>query len=151
MNREPGRGADRGFTILEMLVVLTIVGLMMTIAPAVVSGLDGSRLRAASFDLVARLREARSQAESRATATDVVFDLDRRGMTVSSGPTFRPLPAIVDRIDIFPASLVNDQRTARLRFLPDGTASAARIELRRGRLTAVVMVDWLTGRIWRDG
>lgn len=145
------RGANRGFTILEMLVVLTIVGLMMTIAPAVVSGLDGSRLRAASFDLVARLREARSLAESRATAMDVVFDLDRRGTIVSSDSIFRPLPAIVDRIEIFPAGLVDDRRIARLRFMPDGTASSARIELRRGRLTAVVIVDWLTGRIWRDG
>ena len=129
------------------MIVLTILGLAMAIAPAIISGLAGSRLRAASDGLAAELRGARGLAIRSAAPVDVTFDLAKRGFTVSGNPRFRPLPDIVDAIEVAPTRLVQPGGIARIRFLPDGAADRASISLRHGSSTKIVAVDWPTGRV----
>jgi len=145
-----GRQKDLGFTIIEMMVVLAIMAMTMTMVPAIVSGLDGSRLRAASDDLIARLREARSQAVRRDATTVVELDPARRGYAISIEPGFHPLPAVVDKLDVQPAALLDSNGIARIRFLADGTADQARISLHHGGAAITIAVDWLTGRVGHD-
>jgi len=144
------RQSERGFTIIEMLVVLSIIAMTMTIAPAIVSGLAGTRLRAASDELVAQLRAARGQAIRRSAAVELTLDLTKLGYTVSGDPGFHALPAVVDGVDVAPATLVQPGRIARLRFQADGTAEPARISLRHGTSTKAIAIDWLTGRVRHD-
>jgi len=142
---------DRGFTILEMLIVLAIVGMAMAVVPSILAGLDNSRLRAAALDLIGDLRLARGQAARAEGSTELAIDLDRLGFTLSDAQGFHPLPPVVGEVQVVPPALVGADRIARIRFLPDGSATAARIVLRRGSLSATIVVDGLTGRVWRDG
>ena len=144
------RRSELGFTIIEMMVVLAIIAMTMTIAPAIMSGLAGGRLRAASDELVAQLRGARGLAIRRSAAVDVMLDLTKPGYRVSGDPGFHALPAIVDAVEVTPAELVQPGRIARLRFLADGTADQARVALRHGTSTKVIAIDWLTGRVRHD-
>jgi general secretion pathway protein H len=154
--------AERGFTMIEMLVVLAILGMAMLAIPSIVSGLNGTRLRAASDELIARLREIRGQAIRRDATADVVFELARRGYSISLEPGFRPLPRVVDRVEVGPAGLVQASDvarpdaaridtartgTARIRFMADGTATPARITLHHGGGATVIVIDRLTGRV----
>lgn len=142
---------QRGFTILEMLVVLAIIAMAMAVTPAILAGLDSNRLRAAALDLIGQLREARGLAVRAEQATEFALDLQREGFTLSTHPAFRALPPVVDSVQVTPAALVGADRVARIRFLPDGSATPARIRLIRGSLSATIVVDGLTGRVWRDG
>jgi general secretion pathway protein H len=143
------RRPQAGFTIIEMMIVLAIMAMAMTIAPAIVSGLGTGRLRAASDELAAELRTARGQALRRNAPVELSLDLTKRGYSLS-GNRFRSLPEIVDAVDVKPAALVQPGGIARVRFLPDGTADQARIALRHGTTTKVIAVDWLTGRVRAD-
>ncbi len=133
-----------------MMVALAVIGMAMAVAPAIISGLDGSRLRGASDGLIATLREVRNQAMRRGAATELVLDLPRRGYTMSTQPGFHPLPAIVEALDVGPDTLKEPEGIVRIRFLSDGTASPARISLRHGATSTAVAVEWLTGRVRRD-
>ena len=149
--RPPGEchRSQAGFTMIETMVVLAIIAMAMAIAPAIVSGLGGGRLRAASDELAAELRSARGQALRRNAPVELTLDLTKRGYSLS-GNRFRSLPEIVDAVDVKPAALVQPGGIARVRFLPDGTADQARIALRHGTTTKVIAVDWLTGRVRAD-
>jgi len=145
------RSSSHGFTLIEMMVVMTIMALAITVVPAIVSGLDGSRLRAASDDLIARLREARNQAVRTQTPVDVIFDLRQRSYTTTYQAGTQYLPQVVDRIGFAPAGLANPNGIARLRFQSDGSATPARISLWRRSGSSDITVDWLTGRIGSGG
>lgn len=148
---KPAEPRDGGFTIIEMLIVLTIIGLAMAVTPAILAGLDNNRLRASALDLVALMREARGEATQAEAATEMRLDLDRRTFSFSTGKAVEPLPAVIDSVEVTPADLVNRDGIARIRFLADGSATPARIVLRRGDLSSTIVVNGLTGRVWRDG
>lgn len=142
---------EQGFTIFEVLIVLVILGMAMTVAPSIMASLNGSRLRAASDELVARLRETRNQALVRGTVTELLLDLRQRSFATSNQASFRPLPGAIDAVDVAPPALVQSSGIARIRFLADGTASDARISLRRGGMSTEIAVEWLTGRVRQGG
>ena len=141
------RRPDAGFTMIETMVVLAIMAMAFTIAPAIIAGLAGGKLRAASDALVAELRDARGQALRRNVPVELILDLTRRRYSLSGNNRPRELPEIVDAVGVTPSALVQAGGVARVRFLPDGTADPARISLRHGSTTRVVAVDWLTGRV----
>src|SRR5262245_1846657 len=134
---------EAGFSLIETLVVLGIIAMAMTMAPAIISSVDGSRLRATSNELVSRLREARSQAIRRDAPTEIVLDLGKRGYATSISPGFHAFPSVVDAIEVKPAELLQPDRQVRIRFFGDGTANAARIALRHRAGAQVISVDWL--------
>lgn len=145
-----------GFTLIEMLIVLTIIAMALAVAPAIMAGLDGSRLRAASFELITFLREARGLARRTESVAELTLNLTRKAFTLSSDQRNHPLPTVVDTVDVTPPARVEADQTgadriARIRFQPDGSATEARVTLRRGGLSAVIVIDAMTGRIRRDG
>lgn len=147
-------GADReaGFTILEVLVVISIIAIAMAVMPALLNGINSVRLRAAALDLVADLREVRATAGRAQSEVELVLDLPGRRFSLSTAPgVFRPLPSVVDAVAVAPARLAGSDRLARIRFLPDGSATGARISLHNGSLSATVVINGLTGAVWRDG
>ena len=129
----------RGFTLIEMLVVLVILGLVAGLVlargPARSAGLD---LRSQAAQLAGVLRGARGQAI--ATNQQVRFALDaaRHGFSVDGGVA-RSLPPQMQAV------LVGDQ--AEIVFSPDGSASGGTITLAEGAGRIQVAVDWLTGRV----
>jgi prepilin-type N-terminal cleavage/methylation domain-containing protein len=73
-----GRGSvtasARGVTLVEMMVVMTIIALMAGISfPAVSAGIDSVRLRSATDSLASFLNAAVNRAERRQQAVEVVI------------------------------------------------------------------------------
>lgn len=90
MHRAPA-DRDHGFTMIEMLVTLTVIGIMMGIGvPSFRSFVAGQQIKTASYDLMTSLVMARSEAIKR--NTDVIIAPDTAnawagGWTVKYGAT----------------------------------------------------------------
>lgn len=85
------RRNTRGFTLLELLVVLMIIGLMSTLAvPKLVGPMTNLNLKTASQKISASLRYARSQAASEKTTYVAVFDFDKNSLVVINLPVSPP-------------------------------------------------------------
>ncbi|MGH7113299.1 MAG: GspH/FimT family pseudopilin [Stellaceae bacterium] len=139
----------RGFTLIELLVVLAIIGLMMIAVPKFVAGTPSVKLRAASDELVATLRQLHETAIRRQSTTGFVLDPAARIYRLSTAPGTRTLPSVVTRVGFTAVAFRPGERTARILFYADGSASGGTIRLRHGDLSASIRVDWLTGRASR--
>ena len=143
------RGPDRssGFTLLELLAVLAILGLAL----ALISGYKppwsrGLGLEATAAELAAGLRLARSEAI--VGNRPIIFDLDLIGhrYRIGAAPS-RRLPA---DLSIELLTISGEARSAGegdIRFHPDGSSTGGRISLIDGQRRIGVGVDWLTGRV----
>jgi general secretion pathway protein H len=138
----------RGFTLLELLVVMVIVALLVALVPPLFSGaVPGARLKGAARDLAVELRYARSHAITRNQDMEVRLNLEPPAYAVP-GRAPRTLPEGV-KIQVVSATSrrVLQPTSYRVRFFPDGSSSGAQITLSGGSRSYRIGVDWLTGRV----
>lgn len=126
---------DRGFTLLEMLVVLAVLGLVAGLVvargPMRSAGLDA---RTAANQLAGVLRAARSEAIATDRPVAVLIDGVAGTVRIGPGPP-RSLGATL----LPPARPIV--------FAPDGSSAGGRIGVAAGPVRRQVAVDWLTGRV----
>jgi len=85
--------AGRGFTMIELMIVLVIMGFVLALAgPMVTRGLSGLTLKTAAKKVAAALRYARSQAVNRAQPYSVIFDREHGRIVIRGIPRPIPLP-----------------------------------------------------------
>jgi general secretion pathway protein H len=136
-----------GFTLLEMLAVILLIGIAAAaVSVSVSQGLASARVNAASVEMAAALRATRAQAIVR--GKEQVFDVDIR-KNVYRGADQREvrLPAGM-KLGI--TSAKEDQpnaTTGRIRFFPDGSSTGGHITLQREQRKWQVNVSWLTGAV----
>jgi len=145
------RGAARrdngGFTLLEMLAVIILIGIAAAaVSISVAHGLASARINAAAGELAASLRATRTQAIVHQDQR--IFELDARSATYR-GADKRDV-RLPKGLDLSVTSAASDQTggdIARIRFFPDGSSTGGRITLRSGQREWHVNVSWLTGAI----
>lgn len=137
----------RGFTMIELLVVLVIMGIVSAVAIPVFTGTSNAEMKGAARQLASGLRLARSTALTQRRETFLVIDLAGRRFKVDREAKEYPLPRNVE-LKLFTAQkdLVDDKVGA-IRFYPDGGSNGGRITLASGDRKYEVDVDWLTGRV----
>ena len=137
----------RGFTLLEMLAVIILIGIAAAaVSISVAHGLSSARINAAAGELAASLRATRTQAIVHGRQS--VFELDARGETYR-GADKRNV-RLPKGLELSVTSAASDQsggQVARIRFFPDGSSTGGRITLRSGQREWHVNVSWLTGAI----
>jgi general secretion pathway protein H len=136
-----------GFTLIEMIVVLVVLGLMLSLVisrgPQHSASLD---LRTASEAMAMDLRIARSTAIVQDRPTTFVLDVIRHSYRIDQGPVHALPPAMsLSMLTVSGATLGNE--LAALRFAPDGSSTGGRITLSLGERRTDILVDWLTGRV----
>ena len=139
---------QRGFTLLEILVVLIIATLLFTLVPPLFSGaLPGVRLKGAARDLAVVLRETRSRAIVSNTEQTLLLDTETPSYRAGNGKPVS-LPGGIS-LNLQPNEGITTLTATRqsLRFYPDGSSSGGRIILRGESRGYRLDVDWLTGNI----
>lgn len=140
------RASRQGFTLIEMLVVLVIVGLATTAIPRLWGAGSGGLVRAAADAIGASLRAARS--EARATARDVRVWFDTgQGTYRQDGGAIGRIPAGATlQVEATAAETAAAGRIA-IRFDAEGGSTGGRVRVAYGTALAAVEVDWLTGHV----
>lgn len=162
------RGRARGFTLLELLVVLLLVGLVSAlVVPRMLASLPGVQLKSAARAVAASLRYARSQAVFQTTPYVAAFDGARARLVVEpvavagaapewgeepatrGGPEGRrvyELPTGVE-VEVLGGEVAADgTETARVLFFPRGDSTGGRVVLRDPRQREyAIIIDPITG------
>ena len=139
-----------GFSLIELLVVLAILGLGLALAAPSLSGaIDSMRFKKAQRDLISTLYYARSRAVNTRRPVAVGIDVRQGLIRVADEPRVRSVPNDVAM------TLVTAQREqvsahqGAIRFYPDGSSTGGQVRLRREGREVIINISWLTGRVSR--
>ena len=138
----------KGFTIIEMLIVLTIIGIITAgLAPSFAPQLERAKLQSCLRDISSGLRQARGLAQI--SGREVVFsiNLNTKTYTFSNAAKTFKLPKEFS-FSIFTVSneILNSDNGG-VRFYPDGSSSGGRIQVQTSNISLLIDVNWLTGKV----
>ena len=139
---------QRGFTIIELLVVMVIMALAYTLAsPMISSGVSGAELKASARQIAAGLRKARSDAISRRQESVLTLDLaSRQFQLTGDARVYRLPPSVAVKVFTAQSELVGGTAGS-IRFFPDGGSTGGRITLSANARNYDVDINWLTGQV----
>ena len=137
---------ERGFSLVELLVALAIMGLVAAVVvPTSARFYEGMQIRQAARAALSILASAREKALSSGRPQDVqVRPSNRRLWTDEKDYTFPRSISVV----VHGAAELNHDDVGVIRFYPEGGSSGGGIDLRRSNGNGTsVHVDWLVGRV----
>jgi general secretion pathway protein H len=140
-----------GFTLLELLVVITVIGLAMLAAPRLGGAwANGAKDRAAVQELGSALSRARFMAVAMRSLVEIQFDLKNRTWRTSPTGPQGQLPDVDISVLGIDGATAGDASTSAIRFYADGGSSGGTVVLdmpgSRQPQTRIA-ADWLSGRI----
>jgi prepilin-type N-terminal cleavage/methylation domain-containing protein len=146
--RDLATGQEQGgFTLLELLVVLSILALLGAFAPRFADALPGFRFRRDVTDLANVLRRTHELAVATGDTASVTINASEGSW---SGPDHvrHTLSTAVASVSV---SMQRPRRAPSnaIEFLADGSATSAVVKLQRAGSThiAVIIVDWISGQV----
>jgi general secretion pathway protein H len=138
----------RGFSLLELLIVLAISSAVVALAaPRLTGTMDHLQLKRLSREMAAALRTTREIAISK--GQDALWTLDLKQHHYQYGKQNKIVPFSQD-IHIKLTTASKEQITddiANIRFYPDGSATGGEVVLTQGQLGYTIQINWLTGQV----
>ncbi len=143
----PACRGGKGFTLLEVILVLVIAALIVAVAvPNMQPAIANMQMRSATQDVASALRYVRGQAISRGRVAEFVLNVNRHFYQVPGRHKPYSLPASV-KLSLFTADFLMTEGQGSIIFYPDGSASGGRVTLEGAGRKNLVDVIWLTGNI----
>ncbi len=138
----------QGFTLLEMLLVMTLAALVLTVVPASFSAmLPNVERQAEARELVSELRATRGRAIRDRQEMSLMLDLRRHQYRVLG--TEKTMTLSEDIVLSFrpPFSSDESESFVTIHFFADGSSSGGVLEMTAVDAVYQVEIDWLTGRV----
>jgi general secretion pathway protein H len=142
-----------GFSLIEMLVVLLIMGLLAGVATLTGAGRSHAELISSAREVAGLLRETRARAGNANRPQRVVADVGLNRLWADTTETSSHIVALPRAVRLslitIDAEALSSARGAIL-FFPDGSSTGGGVRLapaRRQGEMIVVSVDWLTGHV----
>ena len=146
--------AARGFTLIEILVVIALMALAAGVVPVAFGKLyEGAQYRASVRAALDAMRAARLHAMSSGTETRFVVAMRERrfGAEGVPGAAAYELPAPLEMHAEMAAQELGDDGSLAVRFLPQGGASGGSLDILRPSGAGVrLRVDWFSGRVEQE-
>lgn len=141
------RRGPRGFTLVELLVVLAIAALAMaTVPPMFSAALPGLEMKSAARRTLTSLRLARELAIRQGADRVLIVDVEERRLELPDHRSLSIPSRLTLKLEAAEREMIDDQRGG-IRFFPDGSSTGGRIMIGYGDNGYQVGVNWLTGRI----
>lgn len=138
---------QKGFSLLEIMVVMVIIGFMVVLIPPRLSGvMESTKAKAAAREMVSALRQSRSKAIGSQQEQVFKLDLDKKTFSLDRKKSTK-LP---DKMQISLYTARSEQfsdQTGAIRFFPDGSSTGGRIKLTMENLNLFIDINWLTGKV----
>jgi len=139
---------QRGFTLLELVVVLFVVVLGFSVIGLNLSaGRETTELKAAARDIVSALRYARGEALMTHQDAALTLNLGNNSYMVSGRDKIYRIPESISVTVVTAQTEVTGRGTANIRFFADGSSTGGRITLERGKTSWKIDINWLTGQV----
>lgn len=137
----------QGYTLMELLVVLTIIAALFAVVPPLFSSASSANeVRAYARQMSSALRQARSNAVATRAPVTFTLDLEHHNYQLAGAHAVQ-LPADLQLTLITAESELRGQGRGAIRFFADGSSSGGRITLANDASARQLDVAWLTGRI----
>jgi general secretion pathway protein H len=141
-----GRRSKAGIVLLDVVVALAVIALAaLILVPRPAPGLSKSDLRIAATDAAAVIRAARVAAIRDSAPRDVRIAGGRVALEPNGRVAVLPDGLAARWVASSQCPVAGGARL--LRFLPDGRSCGGVLTLETGGSSAVIRVDWLTGRV----
>jgi len=138
---------DAGYTLVELLVVLAIMGLLLAAAPAIIrAARPGIEVKTAAQMLANDLRAARATAIANNADTWIVVDAEKHAYSVEPRGKIKSLPRDASVLLRGPRGEDAGVRAA-VRFYPDGSSNGGSVGIAAHGRQHWITAHWLTGRI----
>lgn len=146
--RRRASSAERGFSLLELMIVVAIMALTVAVAASSLGrSSTAARLHPLAVRIAADLKLARADAMALNRPVDVAFEANSHAYRVSTARQPVVLPASIG-YTFTPAPEFQRLTDAdRLVFYPDGSSTGAELTLADGPVAVTLVVDWLTGAV----
>jgi general secretion pathway protein H len=139
--------AQRGFTLIEILIVVTLVAALSVMLMATIGGgMDGLRMRSATKSIASELRHARAQAMAKGEVQRFVINPAERRWTGTENRSGE-LPKKMSVVFTGARELQPSKGEGAIVFFEDGASSGGRIQLKQGKAAWNIDVAWLTGEV----
>ncbi len=146
--RQPRHLRMAGFTMLELLVVIVLIGVLAAISPPIFSnGVSAAEHRALARSVAQTLRFARSEAVANRTDVGVEFNLQDRTFQLPGGKHKGKWPDNIALELTTTAAETVDDKHAYVRFYADGGSTGGRVTLKYKEREYRIDISWLTGHI----
>jgi len=139
-----------GYTLVELLVVLALIGLLISATPSIVSAArPGAEARATAYALADELRSARNSAILNNAERAVRLDVKAKTYAILPGGFIHRLPQAVGMEFRGTVDGPGDS-TAELRFFPDGSSTGGTVRITSRGQDHWIVDHALSGRISVD-
>ena len=140
-----GPGRSRGFTLVELMVVLVIAALLLALVGTSISrSVSGAEMRNAARKVAASLRYTRTQAIL--SKSQQVFIVDTEARTFQAAD--REAETLPEGMNVqlnTARSELTSETAGGIRFFPDGGSTGGNVKLEANGRVYQVNVAWLTG------
>lgn len=143
----PSTGRCRGFTLAEILIVLTLVVTLTAMLTPLLLPSPGKQLREASVDIATTLRETRRLAQADQRRARFIMDTESGQYGTEGRSQVRRLPDGINAELTTAQSLLLGDSGGGIDFFPDGSSTGGRVVLGLDDYRRQVDIEWLTGRI----
>jgi general secretion pathway protein H len=140
--------AQRGFTLIEVTVVLVIIALVTALVMPQMSGVQSKAdMRAAARGIAAGLRMTRNLAMTHGRSEAFVIDTASGAFRAGSVASPRRVPSGVHLVLMTTTDERIDDAVGSIQFFADGSSSGGGVRVAKGKNQGEVLVDWLTGQV----
>ena len=148
--RHTTRTAERGFTLIELMVVFAIMALVVAMAPVAYDKLkEGVEYRDTVRTMLTQLRAARFGAVSQGVPVRFTVDLQQR--LYGTEAARKEIPEGVELRTTVADREFDPGKAASIVFLASGGSTGGSIEiLRKSGAGTRLRVDWLSGRVTQE-
>jgi len=145
-SRSVPAASEAGFSLLEMLIVLAILGTMMALVLPRFSRPNTMSTRTIALRIVQEAGLARLAAVKSGSETRLQIDTDVRSIGASVGNETILIPPSISLEATVGKTSGTTVTRGDIRFLPDGSSSGGELRLSgQGERTIKVRINWLTG------